>query len=304
LTEIGGIFPSLCTICSDSGEIDPLGERRLVEFVIEKGVHGIAAVIGGGEYYKYSDGERQKLMEIIVDAANGKVPVYVGVSCPSTEPTLKLSKYAEDVGADGVIILPPFFAQYRPSESELQSHFRIISNSINIPVMIQDADPLGAPVSPKIMAGLALSNENINSIKVEGSRQLSRMAETLRLTHKKVRIFGGAGGVRLAEELRVGAHGSIPGCSTPEWWVGVFNGFEENGYAGAVGTGNKWRRYMRFMTSRGFPNPIWTQLEKEVLKMRGVIDSTYTRIPKNPLDQELLPKLRAILESLELINQV
>jgi dihydrodipicolinate synthase/N-acetylneuraminate lyase len=298
LTEIGGIFPSLCNICSDSGEIDAPNQKQLVEFVIEKGVHGIAGVIGNGEYYKYSDEERKKLMRVIVDAANGKVPVYVGTSYPSTEPTLMLSKYAEDIGADGVIILPPFFETNRPSMSEIETHFQMISRSTDIPIMIQDAEVFGIPISPSMMAKIALSNEHIKSMKIEGSNQLERIAETKKLTGEKVRLVGGRAGLQLAAELKVGAHGSIPGCATPEMWVGVFNTFRKNGYDEALRIQDKWSRYVNFMTSH-FES--WTQLEKEVLKMRGIISSSYNRIPNNAVDQRWLPELGAILKSLELL---
>src|SRR6202030_2932624 len=88
------------------GEINEEEQRSIVRFTIESKVHGIAAAIIVGEFYKFTDDERKKILSIVIDEANGKVPIWAGVSHFSTEPCARFSKVAKDLGADGIIAMP------------------------------------------------------------------------------------------------------------------------------------------------------------------------------------------------------
>lgn len=98
--------------------------------------------------------ERKKVVEVVVDEANGRVPVAAGTSHTMTKMAVELSKHAEDVGADGLMIAAPY--GFKPSEDEIYTYFKTISDSINIGIMIYNAPWLNkVDIEPGLMARLA-----------------------------------------------------------------------------------------------------------------------------------------------------
>ncbi len=150
-------------------------------------------------------------MEIAVEEGNGRVPVLFGTSHFTTSPVIELSKYAEDVGADRVIVTPPLFGPIRSTRS-LIKHYRAIVSAVEIPIVIQDAEEDTHMCSTFI--GKLFKDENIRYVKVEGIESSTKIQEILELT--EMIIFGGTAGKQLLEELILGAKGDMPGCAIPE----------------------------------------------------------------------------------------
>src|SRR5580704_1619820 len=97
----------MCTPFLDGDEIDERSLRNQIDFAID---HGAAAVAGpgyGSEFYKLTDGERCRFAEILVDQTRKRVPVIVATSKDSTHATIELSRFAERIGADCVMVTPP-----------------------------------------------------------------------------------------------------------------------------------------------------------------------------------------------------
>jgi 2-keto-3-deoxy-L-arabinonate dehydratase len=294
-----GIIPSLCTPCLEDGEVDLPSQKRLVEFVIENGVDGVAALLGNGEYFKFTDEERMAIIDETIDAANGRVPVYVGTSAPSTEAMVKAGRYAADAGAQCIVVLPPFFSNIVPTPDEIMRHLQAASSGVGIPVMLQDARPFGVRMSPAGMINVATSCPKLSSVKIEGDGSLARVKATARLAKGRIAVFGGRGGLELAAELDAGADGNIPGCATPEIWVDVFKAFESQGSKKALSVQAPYQQYLDFAFTGEHGHSYL--LEKLALKMRGVIRSEYVRAPRGRIEKSASGKLHKMLEELELL---
>ena len=102
--EVKGIIPAMATPMSDSEEIDEAGTRELIDYLIDSGVHGIFICGSQGESYALTEEEKKWIISIAVDEVNGRVPVYAGTGATTTKTTIRLSKYAEDAGADAVTV--------------------------------------------------------------------------------------------------------------------------------------------------------------------------------------------------------
>jgi len=297
--KLKGIFPALLTACSDSGEVDIESEKRLVTFLIEKGVHGLTPMVMGGEFYKFSDEERRKVIEIVVDEANGKVPVIAGTSHSGTDPTVKLSRHAEEAGADAIIVMPPYFSAIE-SSLDVETHFKAVSRAVDIPLMIQDDDGevTGVHMCPDLIAKMAEENDNIRYIKVEGLHSMGKIQQIKNLAGDKLTVFGGMGGKNMLEELALGSEGNIPGAAIPEMFVGPFEDFMRGDREKAWTTFDWYRPFLEFCLLNAIS---WVEIEMTTLRMRGVIASTYRRGPSVPLNKRATKELEAVLRRIKIL---
>lgn len=298
LRSLKGIVPSLHTITFADGELSEEDIRSEVDFNIGCGVHGLAVGLCAGEFYKFSDEERKKLFKIVVDEANGEVPILVGAWHTGTEPALRLAKYAEDIGADGVVLIPPFFNKIE-AKLYLYEHFSRIAQSINLPVMIQDnEDIFGVHICPSLYMRLVEENANIYLVKIEGADTLGKMKLIKEVLGDKIIIFGGSAARFFYEEMALGACGNIPGACLPDLLVDVFNKYEKGDIEGSRKTYEKFRRWLDFLSLHPYQA---AEIEKETLRLRGVIKSSHTRGPKIGLSEKDKLTLKTILEEIGVI---
>ena len=116
-------------------------------------------IVGGstGEFFNMTLEERKKMIDITIDHVNGRVPVLAGTADCSTRMTIELCKYAEDAGADGVLIVPPYY--YKPNDIEIYEHYKAISRAIDIPIMLYN-NPGASKVyvNPDLLVKMAKDN--------------------------------------------------------------------------------------------------------------------------------------------------
>ena len=160
-------------------EIDEEALRYNTRFMIEGGIvtgRGVQ-VIGGsnGEGFSLSGDEYKRLIDIVVDEAAGRVPICVGCLRPATEPVIELAKYAEEAGADALMILPPHYYP-NPSDEVVYKHFKAIADATNIGIMIYNNPGVtGKDLSVEALTRLA-EIENIVALK-EITRNMFKLRE-------------------------------------------------------------------------------------------------------------------------------
>lgn len=108
-TRYHGIIPPMATIFDCEGKIDFEANGRLIEFLIINGVHGIMIQGSMGEFTHLSVEERKEFTKFAVAKVDGRVPLIVGTGSTSTAEAITLSKYAIEAGADGVMVVNPFY---------------------------------------------------------------------------------------------------------------------------------------------------------------------------------------------------
>jgi len=291
--KIEGILPVLCTPFTGKGELDEESLRRLVNFEIEKDVHGITIHGIHSEFYKLSDEERDRITDIVIDEVNGRVPVVAGAGHTGVAGAMRMCKYALDTGADAVMLLPPFFV--KPDTQGLYDFYKAISDSVDIPIMIQDAPTAtGVPMSAAQLAKWAEEIGNVKYAKVEDVAPMIKISETIRLSQGKLTILTGSGGRWLLQALIRGARGCLPGDGLPELWVELFNRFERGDVRGARGVYYKLLPYIDLSNE-----PRFTMIEKEILRARGIITTARVRDWQMPMDKLYAQELRTVLRYLE-----
>ncbi len=293
MDRVRGIIPALSTPTDERGEIDEGSLRSLVNRNIEWGVHAVAVSIVAGEFYKFSDAERRKCFDIVVDATSGKVPVWAGISHMGTEPSIQLGQYAKDAGADGVIAMLPLGVRV-PAMAQSE-HFSRILEKVDLPLMIQDAEDFsGTSMRTSLLAKLSREHSNLVSIKVEGGDILQKIEDAVGLVESKnFTVIGGMAARLLFEELDRGAQGNIPDACLTDLLVKAYNDYTAGRVEAARKNFAKYKPWVDFLTLHSGAS---AEIEKETLRLRGIIRSSHTRSPHIPLDQESKQELASIIK--------
>jgi len=205
-----GVFAVMFTPFKDDESLDEKALRAHIDFLIEEGrVHGIICTGSTGEFASLSDDERKKVVDITIRQARHRVPVLVGAAANSTSHTIQYSQYAQKAGAEGLMIVHPFYC--RPDERELYAHYRAVAASVGIPIMIYN-NPYtsGVDMKPELLARLA-GVKNIEYVK-ESSEDIKRIGQIKRLCGDRITIFTGCDNT-MFESFLMGAAGWVSGSA-------------------------------------------------------------------------------------------
>ena len=289
--KIHGVVTILVTPFNDSGSVDPESLRRLVDFNIDCGVHGVGVAMGS-EIFRLSEEERDLVTSTVVDQVGGRVPVVINTGAAGTDLAVQYSRRAQELGADAVMVLPPGPIPAAPEE--IRSYFRAISNALEIPIVLQDAG--FSPMPPTLMAQIAEECEQVEYSKVETPPTPSRIADTIRAAGPNLAVLGGAAGNFIIEELRRGSTGTMPGCSDPKSFVDLWNRFQAGDEDGA----NRvfYEEILPINRVSGFGLGGFYHVHKHILHRRGVIECAYVRGPTTPLDEISQRELDVVTERL------
>ena len=175
----------------DGREINEAVLRRFVDWQIDNGVHGLIPVASTGEFLSLSNAERRRVAEIVVEQTDRRVPVLIGAGAESTWDVVHYAREAEAIGADGVLVIPPFYST--PTEDELYEHYRTVAEAISISVMLYN-NPATANVDllPPLVARLS-EIDNVDYIK-ESTMDPTRVRDIIRLSEGRMSVFGGVMG--------------------------------------------------------------------------------------------------------------
>lgn len=200
-----GIIPALVTPVDGKEEFNEAALRRLVDFVIDGGVHGVFATGSQGEFWAFSAEEKTRIWETTVDETAGRVPVYAGTAAITTREAIGLAQAAERAGVDAISVLTPYFVT--PSQDELYGHYAAIAAATSLPIILyNNPGRTGVALKPGTVARLA-EIPNIVGIK-DSSGDLSLTAEYIRVAPEDFTVLMGRDTLILGG-LLYGARGSI-----------------------------------------------------------------------------------------------
>lgn len=289
-----GIFPIALTPFDAQGEVDEASQLSLINYLIDCGVQGMAIFGNASEGYALSESEKTRLMSLIIKEVRGRVPVFVSTGHTGTHVAVQLSKAAEVAGADGLMILPPYFL--KPSAEDLFGYYNAISDAVTIPIMIQDAPLLtGVNIGAAQMARMAKECANVLYTKVEAPPTASKVTEVKQACGDSLVIFGGLNGHFFLEELQRGARGTMPGSDMIPMFVQVWKDYEAGRVKEARAMFNRHLPLIRFELQPG----MGVSAMKHNLKAAGVIQHTTVRSPTRSLDGIAVEELQQIVSDLK-----
>lgn len=219
-----GVFPAATTQFAEDRSVDFEATRRVVDNLVRDGVHGIIAMGTVGENNSLRAGEKRDVLKAIVEVVAGRVPVITGVSELTTELAEDYARAAEEIGADGLMLLPAMV--YVPTEAELEAHVRGVAGATRLPIMLYN-NPPAYRVSISIDTLKRLSDvTNLAAIK-ESAPDPRRITDIINACGERYTVFAGLDDVAL-EELLLGAEGWVSGLTNafPRESIALWDAFE------------------------------------------------------------------------------
>ena len=209
MDKFRGVYPVTLTPFKDDESLDEEALRTHTGWLVEQGVHGLICTGSTGEAASLSEGERKAVVEVTIDEVGGRLPVFVGSGANSTAHTIMYSQHAEKAGADGLMVVHPYYCL--PNERELYQHYKAVAENVHIPIMIYN-NPFttGVDMKPELLARLA-QIDNIRYIK-DATADIKRVGEIKLVCGDKMTVFQGCDNV-MWESLLMGAEGWVSGMA-------------------------------------------------------------------------------------------
>ncbi len=290
-----GCFTVMVTPFVEGGDgIDVPALRRFVDWQISEGVPGLIPLGSTGEFLSIGEEERSQVVETVVGQAAGRVPVLVGTADEWTDKAVRFSREAEQLGADGVMVVPPYYSS--PTEDELFEHYRRIAEAISIPVMVyNNPNTANVDLSPQFLARLA-QVDNIRYVK-ESSGDISRVREIDRLSGGRMTVFAG---YHACDSIRLGAKGWVSVCGNivPRLSADIYN------LAVRSETMDEARELYHRLTPLldAISGDLYVSATKAAMRLIGMSVGD-PRAPRRPLPEADVDALRQVLSNLDVLEE-
>lgn len=286
-----GIIAAMSTPFFPDETLNEAELRHQVDRLIGAGLHGIFALGTNGENYAMDFTEKVKIMEIVIDQAAHRIPIYIGTGCVTTKETVALTQKAAELGADCASVVSPWFAAN--TQDGLYNHYKAIAECSDLPVLIYNMPArTGVNVHYKTMEKLA-QIPNIVGIK-DSSGNFDNMQRYLESCGDRISVLSGNDSLILPC-LLAGGNGGISGISNvlPERMVRIYTAWEEGNFEEA------WRvqrsiRPLRDCMAAGNPNSVVKRAAYFVGQNLGPV-----RAPFDIQDESLDADIRKALAEIE-----
>jgi 4-hydroxy-tetrahydrodipicolinate synthase len=275
------------------GKIDEEGFRSLIEFHITKGTDAIVPCGTTGESATLTHGEHEKLIDLCLEAVNHRVPVIAGTGSNSTAEAIKLTTYAKKAGADGALLITPYYN--KPTQEGLYNHYKAIAEAIDLPLILYNVPSrTGVNMLPETVARLS-EIPTIVGVK-EATGSLHQICDIIHLCGDKCSVFSGDDFTNYPI-LAVGGKGiiSVTANIMPDKIAAMWDTFESGDFDKSREIHYQLLDLHHSMFLETNPIPV-----KTALGLMGKI-SPEMRAPLSPMTQNNLEKLKKVMAQYKLI---
>ena len=294
--ELRGVYPVPITPFTSDDQIDVKAYRRLVDFMVSGGSHGLITSGGMSEFPVLTEDERRRLLEVALDEVRGRVPVLAGVGGIATKEIIRYVQHGEKAGVAGFMLTNPYYVNWQ--QDEIYEHILAICQSTDLPCMLYN-NPFttNINVGVELLCRLADATSSFRYVK-DTTYEITRVSEIISASKGKLIVFAGLDDMSL-EALMMGAQGWVAGVSNvlPREAAQLFELADKGQYDEAR---RLYLRMLPFMTrlERG-AKPI--EVLREALKMMGM-PTGQGRRPSLPLTAEQKAEVKQYLVDLGVIK--
>ena len=291
----GGSIVALVTPFDRKGRVDRRTIKRLVEYHIKNGTSAILPCGTTGESSTLSHDEHDKVIEIVVHVSAGRIKVIAGTGSNSTVETIRLTKHAQMVGVDGVLLVCPYYN--KPTQEGVFLHYKAVSESTDAPIIIYSIQGrTGINIDPETVARIA-DLSNVVGIK-EASGNLDQMSRIIALVGKKIALFSGDDALTLPV-LAIGGVGVISVLANimPREVGDMVKEFVAGNIVGARSIHYLTLPLVKALFLETNPVPI-----KTAMGLMGMINPD-VRLPLCEMEPYNIAKLQSVLIKLGLMSQ-
>lgn len=298
MISLDGTHVAMITPFDQDNNIDEEKYRNFIDFLIDHGVDGIVAAGTTGESATMSHDEHQKVIDIMVDQANGRVTTIAGAGSNATSEALGLVKYVEDAGADAALVITPYYN--KPQQSGLYDHYKLLDDATNVPIIAYNVPSrTGVDLSVDTIIKLA-QLDDIIAIK-EANPDLNKLANVFsRLKKEEITDFtvlSGNDSLTLPM-IAQGARGviSVAANVMPTEMSNMVNSALDANYVRSQELSNYLFDLMDVLFIEASPAPT-----KRALNLMGM-DMGGLRMPINPISEANDVILQEVLKEYNLIE--
>lgn len=290
--RIRGIIAPILTPMDEKEEVSEKELRNQINRLIENGIGGIFAFGTNGEGYILSEEEKEKILSIVIEETDRRVLVYAGTGCISTRDTIRLSKKAEEMGADVLSIITPSFAA--ASQEELYEHYKAVAEEVHVPIVLYNIPArTGNALAPDTVKRLS-EIEQIVGVK-DSSGNFDNMLQYIEKTREMDFAVLSGNDSLILWNLLAGGTGGIAGCANvfPQNMAGIYQAFQE----GNIEQARKYQdniREFRSLFRYGNPNTV----VKTAVELLGYPVGKCRR-PFAEIVPEGMEKIREVLKKYE-----
>jgi 4-hydroxy-tetrahydrodipicolinate synthase len=286
-----GSIVALVTPFTDTFEVDFEAYGRLIDMHLEQGTHGIVPCGCTGEAATLTHDEQKQIIKFAVERINGQVPVVAGTGSNNTKETLDLTTYAKEVGANGVLLITPYYN--KPTEAGVIAHYTTVADQVEIPIMLYNVPGrTQLKMEPETIAKLN-EHDNIVSVK-EACGSVDQASQIRGLCN--INIMSGDDPLTLPM-MAVGGAGvvSVAANVAPAKVAGLCEAFEEGDLVKAQEIHYDLQPLNKALFTETNPMPV-----KAVLAEMGLIKNNL-RLPLTPMLTEKFEGIRPVLQQQGLI---
>lgn len=287
--KIEGLITAMVTPFDEQENIDIKSTKLLIDHLIDKGVSGLFILGTNGEFHMMSREEKLSFAELVITHTNKRVPVYVGTGGNSTKEVVALSQEMENLGADALSIISPYFVSL--TEDELKNHYISVAQAVQIPVILYNIPKMtGNSLSPSLVAELA-KVENILAIK-DSSGSIDTIKEYIEVTRDlEFSVLSGSDSLIL-KAMQLGATGAVAATSNvlTEIDVSIIDSFKKGNLEQAKHYQDSIEEFRRILKYATIPT---------VLKYTLNYIGHNVGVPKSPvlpLKQEYIEDIEKVMD--------
>jgi 4-hydroxy-tetrahydrodipicolinate synthase len=290
LVQFGKIVTAMVTPFDRKGNVDFAKTTKLIDYLLENGTDSLVVAGTTGESPTLTTEEKVALFRHVVSVVNGRVPVIAGTGSNNTRASIELTKKAEEIGVDAVMLVAPYYN--KPNQEGLYQHFKAIAESTSLPVMLYNI-PGRSVVNISVDTIVRLSEiPNIVAVK-DASGNLDAMTEIIARTRDDFLLYSGDDGITLPV-LSIGGAGVV---SVASHIIGnemqqMIAAFEAGELAKAAKLHQKLLPIMKGLFAAPNPVPV-----KTALQLKG-LDVGSVRLPLVPLTEQERIELMNLLNTL------
>jgi 4-hydroxy-tetrahydrodipicolinate synthase len=303
-----GIMPALVTPFADDGRtVDEDKLRMLVEHCLGLGVHGVVPCGTTGEFVNLTTEEKKRVIKIVVDKVNGRVPVIAGTGASGTQEAVEMTKYAKDVGATAALVVTPYYL--RPADRGIYEHYQTIANEVDLPIILYNIPQCTGLELPWQMVEDLAQIPNIVGVK-DSSGQLKFILAVLEKVRDRLNVLCGHDEVVVAG-LAAGCSGAILASANviPDVWIQIYNHIKKGELQQARELQYKVQKIARIIAGSG---PVGTKEALNMMKVKvGPVrkplsfggELTYEAKEELRLDLEKIGKIKPKIITLEIAEK-
>ena len=285
-----GAFAIPMTPYDDKDRIDEDALAAEIAFCVESNVGAIVSPVMVSEFRMLSEDERRTMIRVPVEVSGGRVPIIASCSAVNTPLAVSYAEYAQKMGADAVVAMPPYIRP--PDFSSMRAYFQAISDAVSIPVMIQNASV--AAISLDQVVDLCTEIENVSWIKEEVPPEPNRISGLVERNCPELKgIVGGQGGRFSITEWRRGAVGTVHACQFCDIMQKVWDLLDEGQMEAAE---DLFEALTPALMSEGLFGMAYA---KEIMIRRGVFKNYRVRGQSNPLSADDMVEIDRLYKRLE-----